>query len=157
MSVFQFCISVFVFLHLHCIFVFGGVAGASSLMLAAPYSTHGSRPAVLEWTSGQPDSILVIFCLSSLAFLLLSFICIPSSIGVDLGWALPEVDRDLAKTREGDFVRRTLDPISGQLVPTWCRSGKMFALLLFTTTAAAQDYCAITPKHTACGQKVGMS
>ena len=31
----------------------------------------------------------------------------------------------------------------------------MFALLLLATTSAAQeDYCAITPKHTACGQKV---
>jgi len=29
----------------------------------------------------------------------------------------------------------------------------MFALLLLATTSAAQDYCAITPKHTACGQK----
>ena len=32
----------------------------------------------------------------------------------------------------------------------------MFALLILTTTASAQDYCAITPKHTACGQKVNL-
>jgi len=43
-----------------------------------------------------------------------------------------------------------LDPILCQFVG---RSRNMFALLILTTTVAAQDYCAITPKHTACGQK----
>ena len=44
-----------------------------------------------------------------------------------------------------------LDPILCQFVG---RSRNMFALLILTATASAQDYCAITPKHTACGQKV---
>ena len=30
----------------------------------------------------------------------------------------------------------------------------MFAFFLLISAAGAQDYCAITPKHTACGQKV---
>ena len=65
-----------------------------------------------------------------------------------------------SQTRRGDFVRLSaggilnsqfLDPILCQFVG---RSRNMFALLILTTTASAQDYCAITPKHTACGQKV---
>jgi len=94
--------------------------------------------AVLEWTSDQPDS---------------NWFWSGSWLG--LNRRRPRS----SQTRRGDFVRLSaggilnsqfLDPILCQFVG---RSRNMFALLILTTTASAQDYCAITPKHTACGQK----
>merc|ERR1712117_303397 len=94
--------------------------------------------AVLEWTSAQPDS---------------NWFWSGSWLG--LNRRRPRS----SQTRRGDFVRLSaggilnsqfLDPILCQFVG---RSRNMFALLILTATVSAQDYCAITPKHTACGQK----
>ena len=117
---------------------------------------YSQFPPVLEWTSAQPDSHWVTFVASPT--FLFYFYPFQSWSGSWLG-SKRRSPRSSQK-RQGDFVRLSaggilistfLDPILCQFVG---RSRNMFALLILTTTASAQDYCAITPKHTACGQKV---
>ena len=85
-----FRICIFDVFHLY--FVFGGVAGASSLMLAAPYSTPSSRQS---WSGPRPSQ-------THIGWLLLlpqPFFSISTlfSLGVDPGWGRNDEAQDLAR------------------------------------------------------------
>ena len=116
-----------------------------------PSRLHPWSRAVLEWTSAQPDSDSVVFPHFYLD--LNAFIWFQSWSGswLDLTRSRPRS----SQTRKLHFWRFSPGRIFYSLRKMVEGSRNMFAFFLLIAAAGAQDYCAITPKHTACGQKVG--